>query len=311
MLLPPRFPDLEALDLFVSVVECGSLSQAARAHGISQPSGSARIDRLERCLGLRLLRRTPAGSVPTDNGVKVAAWARDLLGSAAGFHTAVDALRAGNGQRLRLAASYTIAEYVLPAWLSALAEDLPPVELSVANSTLVSERVGAGGVHLGFVEGATVPPRLERRTVGRDELVVVVAPGHPWARRRQPLRARELAGARLVMRERGSGTREVLEQLLAHHASTPPAMPLMELGSTTAVKAAVLDGSGPAVLSRLTVQAEIEARLLVAVPVEGIPLSRTLRVVWRGGDRLSRGAALLIRHATGAAFPETPGPTST
>ena len=297
MQLPPGFPGLDVLDLFVSVVETGSVSRAAQRHGISQPSGSARIAQLERRLGLPLLRRTPAGSVPTPEGAEVADWARTVLDHASQFCVAVDTLKARAGQRLRLAASYTIAEYLLPGWLAALGDRLPPVELDVANSTVVSERLLRGEADLGFVEGPGTRGGLETRTVGDDELVVVVAAGHPWARRRQPLQAAQLAGARLVVRERGSGTREVLEAVLAPHMPSPPPAPLMELGSTTAVKAAVLDGSGPAVLSSLTVRSEIDAGRLVRIPVEGVDLRRRLRAVWGAGSTPPPGAMLLVRHA--------------
>ena len=82
MPLPPTFPELASLDLFVSVIELGSVSQAAAAHGVTQPSASSRIKHLERQLGMQLLDRGPGGSRPTDAGVVVAGWAEGILRAA-------------------------------------------------------------------------------------------------------------------------------------------------------------------------------------------------------------------------------------
>lgn len=301
MALPPTVPPLAALDLFVSVVDTGSVSRAAAIHGISQPSGSARISRLERQLGLALLQRTAGGSVPTEAGRTLALWARPVLDAATRFDAAVGALRVESGERLRLAASYTVAEYLLPTWLSSLAQRLAgtAVEVDVENSTVVTSRVLSGAADLGFVEGPTVDGALECRTVCRDELVLVAHPGHPWAQRREPLEPSHLAAARLVVRERGSGTRDVLEQALAALTSAPPP-PLLELGSTTAVKSAVLDGAGCAVISCLAVRRELETAQLQRIPVRGLRLGRTLRAVWPAGTRPPETARMLIQHAVAA-----------
>jgi DNA-binding transcriptional LysR family regulator len=292
-------PELSALDLFVTVVETGSVSRAASAHGISQPSGSVRIARLERQLGVTLLRRTPGGSKPTEAGLMLAGWARAVLEAAQRFDAAVVALKVEEGGRLRLAASYTIAEYLLPGWLSVLAPRLSAtaVELNVANSTVVMSRALRGAVDLGFVESETVDDRLETRIIGHDELAVVVHPDHPWARRRQPLDAVQLACARLVMRERGSGTREVLERALEPMRPSAAPTPLLELGSTTAVKAAVLDNVGPAVVSALAVQTEIENGQLRRISVADLDLRRFLRATWVRGTSPPPAARLLIQHA--------------
>ncbi|HZJ06601.1 MAG TPA: LysR family transcriptional regulator [Nocardioidaceae bacterium] len=299
MPLPPTVPELAALDLFLSVVECGSVSGAAAAHGISQPAASVRIRRLERRVGLTLLRRTAGGSVPTAAGEALAAWARSVLEAAARFDAVAGAVRAETGGRLRLAASYTIAEYLLPGWLSALAPRLSAtaVELNVANSTVVTARVLSGAADLGFVEGITVDHGLDQRTIGHDSLIVVVHPRHPWAQRKTPLRPADLAAARLVMREPGSGTREVFEKAIEPLRPGPAPAPLVELGSSTAVKAAVLDGLGPAVISVLVVRNELETGQLRHVPVPRFTIDRKLRAIWTAGVRPPEVANMFVQHA--------------
>lgn len=119
--------------------------------------------------------------------------------------------------------------------------------------------------------------------VGADRLVLVVAPTHAWARRRTPVTAAELAATPLVLRELGSGTREVLDRALG--AAGVSATPLLELASSTALKAAAMSGSGPVCLSELAVADELATRRLVEVPLAGLDLHRPLRAVWPAGTR--------------------------
>jgi DNA-binding transcriptional LysR family regulator len=296
MPLPPTFPELAALDVFRSVVALGSLSRAAAAHGITQPSVSARMKALERQMGVVLLARGPTGSVPTDNGRLVAGWAESVLRAADELAAGVGALRDRSGGRLRLVASYTVAEYLLPGWLDRFHRLHPdnPVELDVANSSEVVERVRGGRTELGFIESPGPVTGLRTAVVERDELVAVVRPGHAWSRHRV-VDAERVASTPLVLREPGSGTRESLETALADAGLEPP-MAVLELGSTSAVKAAVISGGSPAVLSRLAVEADAAGGRLRIVPIVGMRLSRELRAVWRRDRALPPQAATLLEE---------------
>ena len=242
MPLGPSFPELASLDLFVSVVELGSVSRAAAAHGVAQPSASGRLRHLERQLGMQLLDRSPSGSVPTDAGVVVAGWAEAILRSAHELRVGLSAFQAEQAGRLRVAASFTIAEYLLPQWLERFSREHPgdSVALAVHNSTAVIERLRSGEAELGFIETPSATRDLDHRIVARDELIAVVSPNHPWAAQRSvPVEA--LAATPLVTREAGSGTREALEAALAAQGLGPPTA-LLELGSTAAVRSAVIYG---------------------------------------------------------------------
>lgn len=284
--LSRRVPDLGALQLLLAVARLGSLGRAARECGVSQPAASGRVRAMERQLGITLLERSPRGSRLTGAGALVTDWARRVVESAEAFDTGVQALRGRRDSRLRVAASMTIGEYLLPGWLIALRARHPgtAVSLAAGNSALVAERLRSGEADIGFVEGLGVPHGLDGAVIGHDRLVVVVAPAHRWARRRRPLAAAELAATALILREEGSGTREVLAGALGELA-----VPLLEFPSTTAVKAAVIGGAGPAVLSELAVREELAARRLVAVPVAGTELRRALRAVWPRGQRPPAG----------------------
>ncbi|MFE7029551.1 LysR family transcriptional regulator [Streptomyces sp. NPDC057621] len=280
--LSHRVPELGALELLLAVARLGSLGRAARELGITQPAASSRIRSMERQLGVALVERSPRGSRLTDAGALVTDWARRVVEAAEAFDAGAQALRDRRDSRLRVAASMTIAEYLLPGWLIALRGQRPDtaVSLLAGNSTVVAERVLSGEADLGFVEGVSVAGGLDSVVIAHDRLIVVTAPGHAWARRRRALDAGELAATPLILREEGSGTRQVLDAALGG-----PARPLIELSSTTAVKASAASGAGPAVLSELALGEELSARRLVEIPVDGVRLSRALRAVWPTGHR--------------------------
>ncbi|MFE9391314.1 LysR family transcriptional regulator [Streptomyces sp. NPDC006784] len=292
--LAGRVPDLGALELLLAVARLGSVGRAARETGVSQPAASARLRSMERMLGVTLLERSPRGSRLTAAGVLVTDWARRIVESAESFDAGVGALRDRRDSRLTVAASMTIAEYLLPGWLIALRAQRPDtaVRLRAGNSAAVARTVLDAEADLGFVEGLGVPPGLDGTVIAHDRLLVVAAPGHPWTRRRKPVPLRELAATGLVLREPGSGTRQVLDAALAAHGGLGP--PLLELASTTAVKSAAVSGAGPAVLSELAVREELAARRLSEVVVEGPGLSRALRAVWPRGARPAGPARQLL-----------------
>ncbi|MDH6580402.1 LysR family transcriptional regulator [Kitasatospora sp. MAP5-34] len=292
--LSPHVPELGALELLVAVARLGSVGRAAAALGVSQPAASARIKGMEQQIGVALLDRSPRGSRPTEAGRLVVDWARTVVEAARLLDAGIGALREHRDARLRVVASLTVAEYLMPGWLLALNESSPDtaVTLRTANSADVATHVLAGEADLGFIEGPNTPPGLDGVAVGADRLVVVVGPTHPWARRRTPLTGPELAGTALVLREPGSGTREVLDQALAPYGGT--AAPRLVLASSTALKAAAMTGSGPVCLSELTVVEELATGRLVEVPLDGLDLHRPLRAVWPAGQRPTGPARELL-----------------
>jgi DNA-binding transcriptional LysR family regulator len=287
----------------------GSIAAAASVLGVSQQALSARMRTLERAMGVTLLARTPTGSHLTEPGRLVVGWAEDVLDAADRLEAGLRSIRSGVSHRLAIAASQTIAEHLVPHWLVELRAveqagveeaDYPPtvVELTVANSTGVLELVRDGKAGLGFIETPHLPSDLVTEHVRDDELLVVTAPGHPWASRRRPLGLAQIAATPLVMREAGSGTRDTLTDHLA--AQDPPLRPkiAMELGTSAAVRSAIAAGVGPGVLSRLAVRDDLVLGRLVAVEVAGPPLIRQLTAVWRPDDPLPPEGQRLLAVAT-------------
>ncbi|WP_181697437.1 LysR substrate-binding domain-containing protein [Nocardia sp. GTS18] len=298
MMLPPGTPDLDVLDLLVSVAELGSLGAAARRHGITQPAASMRISALERRMRVKLLDRGPTGSELTDAGRAVVEHARPVLAAVRDLVDDIDRLRAAQATRLRIAASKTIADHRVPHWLAALRTDHPEVvvALDVENSTQVAALVRDGAADVGFVEGPHPPAGLGSRVLGADELVVVVARDHPWARRKTPVTLAELAGTALLWREPGSGTRDTVWDLLSSEGA--PAGPAAELGSAAAIVAAARTGMAPAVLSRLFAAPDLASGALVEVSsTDATRLTRKFRAIWRRTSPPTGPAELLVERA--------------
>ncbi|PJI90949.1 LysR family transcriptional regulator [Luteimicrobium subarcticum] len=221
MPLSPRTPDLPALETLLAVASSGSQHAAASELGVSPQAVAQRITALQGLVGVQLLDRTRRGSVLTADGEVVAQWAARVVGAATELDLGLAALRADHSTRLRVAASLTVAEHLLPKWLVALragrstGRGVPPESTLVAvNSGTVLELVRDGAADLGFVESPGDVGGLRSRVVAWDELALVVPPDHALARRRRPVRPDELAALPLVAREQGSGTREAYEVAL-------------------------------------------------------------------------------------------------
>lgn len=286
--------DVETLRLLVAVDETGSLSAAARERELSQPSASARVRAFEARWQLAILERTPRGSSLTTDGRAVIAWARQVLAEVESMRAGLASLTSSTRGEVRVAASLTIAEHILPSWLGRLRDRLEVhPQLHVVNSDRVADMVRSQLADIGFIETATRAPGLDHRVVGTDRLVVVVHPDHPWARRRTPVRPEVLARAEWVLREEGSGTRSTFERALGEVPTIA-----LQAGSTTALLGAVRAGLGPAVVSARAVDAEVEAGHLVAVPTT-LDLERPLTAVWRRGARMSAATSALLAVASG------------
>jgi DNA-binding transcriptional LysR family regulator len=298
--LSSRVPDLLGLQLLLAVEAAGSLAAAGASLGISQQAASARLRVIESQVGAPLVIRGRRGSRLTPAGQLMAQWAQAVVSAAEELDAGITALRGDRAVHLSVAASPTVAEHLVPRWLVALqsrrlTEGLEPVEVSLTtgNSEAVADAVRSGEADVGFVEGPRAPTGLRSRTVARDRLLLVVAAAHPWARRRRPVTAAELAGTSLVSRERGSGTRALLEQALLRllPPGTPLASPALEMSSAAAVKAAVVAGVAPGALSSLAAGADVTAGRLTTVEIGGLDLRRNLRAVWAAGSEPPPGPA--------------------
>ena len=290
--------DLVELRGFCLAVELGSLGRAAEAMKISQPALSKRMRELEMFAGTPLLARSPRGVTPTAAGDVLYREARGLLIRADHVEEVLDNLR-GTRTPVRLAASHTIAEYLLPGVLVDLQDTLDPgiaLELVAANSSVVRDLVREGRADLGLAASSgaaeVLGDGLRELPLCEDEIMVAVTAAHPWAAASE-IDLAALTSTPLVMRDPTSNARQLLDRALAARGLSL-APPLAEVGSSGAAIAAASSGRAPAVLSRLAIAAA--APILVARRVHGLDLRRRFVLVTRTGQAPSAPARALAEH---------------
>ncbi|ABG04576.1 transcriptional regulator, LysR family [Rubrobacter xylanophilus DSM 9941] len=266
---------LRFLEAFCAAVEEGSISGAARRMYLAQPSVSERLAELEREARVPLLVRSRRGVEPTEQGRLLYERARRVLDEVERVEEVLRSLRVRREARLYVAASSTLGEHLFPAWLRGFRERHPGVipEVFVGNTKEVVALVGRGTVAFGVIEGGEVRGPLESVPLLEDELVVVVRPGHPWARR--GVRPQELSREPFISREKGSGTREVVERAISDRGLSLDVR--MELGSTSAIKEAIEAGLGFSLLSREAIRLELGAGHLAVA--RGFSVSRRFTLI--------------------------------
>jgi DNA-binding transcriptional LysR family regulator len=277
--------DPRRLETFRVVATLGQISAAARALHRSQPAVTAQIRQLEEECGAALFVRTARGMVLNARGRALlihAQRARQVLDEAA----AAVAEESRPGGELVLAASTTIASYVLPPIVVEFcaAQQGSGVRLEVGNTAQVLDWVKEGRVPLGLVEGHARAPGLRLERFLSDELLPVVA-GEAKAPLAQVRRLADLMRVPLVWREPGSGTRAVVERALKRAGSARAAREGdLQLGSTEAIRAAVALGGGVGFLSRFVIRRELSTGALRPLAIPGLRVERAFSWVLPGGE---------------------------
>ena len=291
---PVRSADISELRAFCTAVDLGSLGRAARLLRVSQPALSKRLRGLEALAGARLLDRSSRGVSPTPEGTRLYAEARKLLVQAEVVEGLLGGLT-GSEALVRLAASHTIAEFVLPSPLVSY-ESRPDrhlsVELLIANSGVVRELVREGRAEFGIaaVEGApSEDERLRRHPYCDDEVVAAVPQGHPWAARHEEIPIEEFLATPMVVRDPGADTRRAVEAVLLERELTI-APPLAEVGSTVAAKRAAQSECAPVLLSRFAIDG------LVRCCVRGLRFPRRFCLLLPVADAMTPAARALVDH---------------
>jgi DNA-binding transcriptional LysR family regulator len=295
---------LRQLQIFSVVAENGSTAAAAAAISLSQSATSAAINELERLLELQLFDRVGKRLQLNDNGRALLPQARDLL-DAAGWIERWALDRESQIGTLRIGASTTIGNYLLPGMLAGFRASLSEaarenwhVQVTVGNTSTVAGRVAAFELDLGLIEGPCHEPDLVVRPWLEDELVVVAAADDPIVPRgRRAISNSTLSQATWLLREPGSGTREIVTQLLVPHLHHLRAG--IEFGNPEAIKRAAAGGLGITCLSRHVVADMLDSGVLVAPRTELPRLTRQLYLVSHRLKKRTRGLDLLLRYLDG------------
>lgn len=285
--------NLHAVRLFAAVAEQRSVTRAAAALYLTQPAVSKAITALERDVGVALLERGRRGTTLTEAGAALYAQARVILAAERAAEEEIALLRGLGGGSLRVGASTTIATYLLPPILGAFQRRHPGVDLRVtsANTHDVAAALADGDVDVALVEGPVHDARIEVRAWREDELVVVAGALHRLADRGSAS-LDELAAELFVVRERGSGTREVTEDAFRAHGLAPRRT--LEVGSTAAIMQTVAAGLGVAIVSAAAAADQIALGTLAVVPVPAMVIRRSLTRLTVPGRRESPATAAFV-----------------
>lgn len=278
--------NLNQLRVFRAILEASSITEAARSLRISQPAASKQLAELEASLGVTLVERRSRGVRLTAAGEVLSRHTWRLFQEEEAAERALRALVGLELGQLAVGASTTVGNYIVPGLFGELHRAHPNVtlELEIGNTARIQEQLIAGRVDLGLTEGLPPDdtPELEALKVevfAHDEMVLIVGPRHPLAERAdaQDIDVHELERVPFIVRERGSGTRDVVEDALARQQLA--IVPVMSLGSTEAVKNAVAEGLGAAFVSRRTVELELSSGRLRVLSLRGFHLRRALSLL--------------------------------
>ena len=284
---------LRQLEVFAAIAREGSSRAAAQRVARSQSAASSALAELESVLGVQLFDRLGRRLVLNENGRALLPVAIALLDQAVELETLFDAEHAAP---LRLAASLTIGEYLLPALLAQwkLAHPNSRVRMLIGNTSEVIASVVGHDADVGFIEGSQTHADLRVQSWMTDELVIVASPTHALAGRTAT--PRQLSAATWILRELGSGTRQATDSWLLDHLGTLNVE--FELDSPEAIKQLAMASAGLACLSRHTVAAALEHGSLVEIRTRLPTARRRLAIVVGRNKRLGRAAEDFIRHCT-------------
>jgi DNA-binding transcriptional LysR family regulator len=269
--------DLHKLEIFYWVAEHKSFSQAAELLSLRQPTVSAHVQELEKAIGGPLLYRIPGKVSLTPLGQLLLERAKNLLAFKRETVAAVEQFHGTLSGELWVGGSSIPGEYLLPQKLGEFNKKYPRVKpiLRIGDSAGIVADLLDGKVEIAFVGAKSADARLSFTKIWDDEMVLAVPKGHPWSKRKS-VELTDLRNEKFISREHGSGTLDSIRQLLAkrHQAADELFKVTMELGSTEAVKEALMAGFGFSILSRISIRHELDEGTIVEVPIRGLKMER-------------------------------------
>lgn len=296
------------LVVFRAVAEHLSFRKAAEELYLTQPAVSLQVKALEEDLGIQLFDRTGSRIRLTKAGETLLDFALQVNSLLRQAEQEIAASRGEHAGQLALGASTTIAQYVLPRLIADFRREFPRVQVTLTsgNTEQIVTAVAHHQIALGFIEGPAHSRDVKTEPFLIDELVLIVPAAHEWAER-PSIASADIAAAPLLMRERGSGTRRVVETALARQHLKPGALQIvMELDSTEAIKSAVEAGLGAGFVSRWAIAKDMRTgSSFRVVEVEGMRIRRDFLIACVAGPG-PQGLAqefrrFLFAHASGRA----------
>lgn len=285
---------LKQLEVFIAVAQAGNVTRASESLNITQSATSMALADFENQLGRKLFDRIGKRLQLNDAGRLLLPKALDAIARVAEIEHMAGSDTAMIGP-LRIGASLTIGNYLMPGLIGSFMKSHPGARLTleVGNTRHVIEAIRQFQVDLGFIEGFCHEPEIEVLPWGQDELVIFAAPGHPLASRKR-LNEADLAGADWILREPGSGTREVFDNAVL--GRIPHIRLLLEFGHTEAIKQAVASGIGIGCASRRSLEDAFRTGSVVPLPTPFLDLKRELYVLIHRQKFRTQGLDLFLQH---------------
>ena len=285
------------LKVFLVVAKTSSFTRAAEFLNLSQPAVTHQIKNLETLLRTKLFHRTQNKIFLTKSGNILLKYADDinhLYQSAMKEIQEVDNRVAGDAH---IGAASLLGKYLLPRIIGEFKKNFPEVHISMlaGNSKEILEYLKNDVIELAIVSEPIPSKNLSAFSLYSDDLIVIVAPDHPWSRKKE-ISPIDLLNEDFISRELGSGTREVYIKSLKAYLKGNPLKTVMVLGNTESVKMAVIGKMGFSIVSRLAARSEVELGLLKEVRIKNVNMSRDFFVVFKSEENLSVPALRLKEY---------------
>jgi len=286
------------MEVFCKVVDLSSFTKAGKALSLSQPTVSEHIRALEDELGEKLIDRLGREAVPTPVGRVFYGYARSIIQSRDDAVQAIEQFRGRLAGRLVLGASSIPGTYLLPRLIGGFKSSHPAIRitLTISDTAQIAEKVLERDLEAGVIGSKWNDRRLASEELLSDELVLAVFPEHPWANRAS-VRPDQLLGEQFIIRERGSGTRMVMEKILEAHGVDPSRLTVVaEMGSTEAVRQGIKSRIGISIISCHAVADDVLHGALAQVRIRGVSFKRPLYLVQRKNLQISPVCQAFLEH---------------
>ena len=288
--------NLHQLKVFYEVAKAKSFSAAAKTLYLTQPAVSWQVKSLEESFDMKFLDRIGKKILLTEEGKVLFDFADRILNLTRQAEEALSDLKGLSRGTLKIASTYTFGDFYLPALLQTFHGKYPKiaVQVSTGNSSQTIENTLLHKSDLAIAASDPKNEKLEVREMTTDLLVGVVSPSHPFARRKS-ISLKELNGQPLILREKGSSPRRIIDEILGQKGISPEI--IMESASTSAIKKMVEGGIGMAILSQQVVKKELQAQSLKKLPFSDAEIVYRFYLIYHKDKYLSRALKAFIDAA--------------
>ncbi len=284
------------LKTFLTVTKAGSFTRAGNELGLTQPAVSGHIAALEEELGVKLFNRTGRKIVLTDAGALCRQAAKDINARLDELQSDLADLQALKGGMIRIGASKIIGVYMLPKILMAFRDQFPDIELqiSIHSAHTIAAQVEDNAYDLAIVgEGDAINPKnIGTKVIGEDEFIIIAPPDHPFAAR-GTITTEDIAKEPFILSGALTASLQSVRRQLRSHALRLKST--IEMDEAGAIKRAVEEGAGLAIVSKAVVERELADRRLVALRLEGCHFKRSILMLWRQDRRFSKNTEAFMK----------------